>query len=74
MSKPTASADAATAQKWRFGYGSNLGLKTLREKKNLSVARYLVGTIKGYELCKNIVCTQCCYQTVVACIILIDDA
>ena len=39
-----------TTHKWRFGYGSNLGLKTLREKKNLTVSRYLVGTIKGWEL------------------------
>jgi len=36
--------------KWRFGYGSNIGLKTLKQKKNLNVSRYLVGTIKGWEL------------------------
>ena len=47
----TTTATTAT-HKWRFGYGSNLGLKTLREKKNLAVSRYLVGTIQGYELCK----------------------
>ncbi|KAL7490830.1 hypothetical protein ACHAWT_000437 [Skeletonema menzelii] len=46
---PTTTAAAAT-HKWRFGYGSNLGLKTLREKKQLSVKSYHVGTIKGYEL------------------------
>lgn len=39
-----------TTHKWRFGYGSNLGLKTLREKKNLNPKRYLVGTIRGWEL------------------------
>ena len=50
---PTPPAAAATTHKWRFGYGSNLGLKTLREKKQLSVESYHVGTIKGYELCKN---------------------
>lgn len=37
-------------QKWRFGYGSNIGLETLRQKKNLNPSKYLVGTIKGYEL------------------------
>lgn len=40
----------SNSHRWRFGYGSNLGLKTLREKKSLSVCRYLVGTIKGWEL------------------------
>lgn len=35
---------------WRFGYGSNLGLRTLTEKKNLNPSRYIVGTIKGWEL------------------------
>ena len=50
---PTPPAAAAITHKWRFGYGSNLGLKTLREKKQLSVESYHVGTIKGYELCKN---------------------
>ena len=49
---PPPTAAAATTHKWRFGYGSNLGLKTLREKKQLSVESYHVGTIKGYELCK----------------------
>eukprot|EP00804_Cyclotella_cryptica_P020366 CCRYP_012593-RA/>CCRYP_012593-RA protein AED:0.25 eAED:0.25 QI:0/-1/0/1/-1/1/1/0/293 len=39
--------------KWRFGYGSNLGLTTLRQKKNLNPQRYLVGTIKGWELYFN---------------------
>lgn len=52
MSTPTPSL--AATHKWRFGYGSNLGLKTLREKKNLSVAEFHVGIIKGYELCENI--------------------
>mmetsp|Transcript_13413 Transcript_13413/g.19152 ORF Transcript_13413/g.19152 Transcript_13413/m.19152 type:complete len:310 (-) Transcript_13413:113-1042(-) len=44
------SSAAIDTHKWRFGYGSNLGLKTLREKKQLSVKSYHVGTIKGYEL------------------------
>lgn len=35
---------------WRFGYGSNIGLQTLTQKKNLNPSRYLVGTIKGWEL------------------------
>lgn len=39
--------------KWRFGYGSNLGLTTLRQKKNLNPKRYLVGTVKGWELYFN---------------------
>ncbi len=37
-------------QKWRFGYGSNIGLRTLKEKKNLNPARFLAGTIRGWEL------------------------
>lgn len=41
------------AHKWRFGYGSNLGLTTLRRKKNLNPKRYLVGTIQGWELYFN---------------------
>eukprot|EP00521_Asterionellopsis_glacialis_P018629 CAMPEP_0195298638 /NCGR_PEP_ID=MMETSP0707-20130614/23942_1 /TAXON_ID=33640 /ORGANISM="Asterionellopsis glacialis, Strain CCMP134" /LENGTH=292 /DNA_ID=CAMNT_0040360825 /DNA_START=145 /DNA_END=1020 /DNA_ORIENTATION=- len=39
-----------TSTTWRFGYGSNLGLRTLREKKNLTVSRYVVGTIQDWEL------------------------
>lgn len=35
---------------WRFGYGSNIGLTTLRQKKNLNPIRYHAGTIDGYEL------------------------
>jgi len=35
---------------WRFGYGSNIGLNTLRYKKNLNPTKYLVGTIEGWEL------------------------
>jgi ribosomal protein S16 len=35
---------------WRFGYGSNIGLTTLREKKNLNPSKFLTGTIKGWEL------------------------
>ena len=35
---------------WRFGYGSNIGLTTLQTKKNLRPKRYLVGSIKGWEL------------------------
>mmetsp|Transcript_27308 Transcript_27308/g.33761 ORF Transcript_27308/g.33761 Transcript_27308/m.33761 type:complete len:299 (+) Transcript_27308:96-992(+) len=35
---------------WRFGYGSNIGLRTLKEKKNLNPTRFLVGTITGWEL------------------------
>jgi ribosomal protein S16 len=38
---------------WRFGYGSNLGLTTLRQKKNLNPKKYLVGTIAGWELYFN---------------------
>jgi len=35
---------------WRFGYGSNIGLETLKNKKNLNPSEYLVGTIEGWEL------------------------
>lgn len=35
---------------WRFGYGSNIGLSTLQQKKNLNPSKYLAGTIKGYQL------------------------
>mmetsp|Transcript_48764 Transcript_48764/g.103681 ORF Transcript_48764/g.103681 Transcript_48764/m.103681 type:complete len:341 (-) Transcript_48764:72-1094(-) len=35
---------------WRFGYGSNIALSTLRTKKNLNPRRHLVGTITGWEL------------------------
>lgn len=35
---------------WRFGYGSNIGLTTLQQKKNLNPSKYLAGTIKGWEL------------------------
>ncbi len=35
---------------WRFGYGSNIGLTTLRQKKNLNPIQYHAGTIQGYEL------------------------
>uniref|UniRef100_A0A7S2RCI9 gamma-glutamylcyclotransferase n=1 Tax=Eucampia antarctica TaxID=49252 RepID=A0A7S2RCI9_9STRA len=35
---------------WRFGYGSNIGLDTLKEKKNLNPSKYFVGTIQGYQL------------------------
>eukprot|EP00581_Thalassiosira_minuscula_P016100 CAMPEP_0183727138 /NCGR_PEP_ID=MMETSP0737-20130205/24954_1 /TAXON_ID=385413 /ORGANISM="Thalassiosira miniscula, Strain CCMP1093" /LENGTH=295 /DNA_ID=CAMNT_0025958697 /DNA_START=7 /DNA_END=894 /DNA_ORIENTATION=+ len=35
---------------WRFGYGSNIGLKNLREKKSLNPQRCLAGTIAGWEL------------------------
>ena len=35
---------------WRFGYGSNIGLTTLRQKKNLNPIKYQAGTIQGYEL------------------------
>ena len=35
---------------WRFGYGSNIALTTLRNKKNLNPRRHLVGTIRGWEL------------------------
>lgn len=37
-------------QVWRFGYGSNLGLANLREKKNLNPSRCVTGTIAGWEL------------------------
>mmetsp|Transcript_24574 Transcript_24574/g.71894 ORF Transcript_24574/g.71894 Transcript_24574/m.71894 type:complete len:295 (-) Transcript_24574:196-1080(-) len=39
-----------TKEVWRFGYGSNLGLSTLRSKKSLNPSRYLVGTVKGWQL------------------------
>lgn len=35
---------------WRFGYGSNIGLEVLKQKKNLNPEKYLTGTIKGWEL------------------------
>lgn len=35
---------------WRFGYGSNIGLTTLRQKKNLNPSKYLAGTIQDWEL------------------------
>ena len=35
---------------WRFGYGSNIGRQTLENKKNLSLKRFLVGTIRGWGL------------------------
>lgn len=35
---------------WRFGYGSNIGLDTLKNKKNLDVKQYRVGSISGWEL------------------------
>ena len=35
---------------WRFGYGSNIALTTLQEKKNLNPIRHLVGTINGWQL------------------------
>ena len=35
---------------WRFGYGSNIGLTTLKTKKNLHPRKYLVGSIKGWSL------------------------
>ena len=35
---------------WRFGYGSNIGLSTLKQKKNLNPSKYLVGTIKSWQL------------------------
>jgi hypothetical protein len=38
---------------WRFGYGSNIGLTTLQQKKNLNPKQYLVGTIQGWELYFN---------------------
>ncbi|KAL9183416.1 hypothetical protein ACHAXT_005203 [Thalassiosira profunda] len=36
---------------WRFGYGSNIGLETLRSKKNLNPTRHVAGSIAGWELC-----------------------
>lgn len=41
-------ADAALV--WRFGYGSNIALSTLRNKKNLNPRRHVVGTIRGWSL------------------------
>lgn len=35
---------------WRFGYGSNIGLKVLKQKKNLNPKEYYTGTIANYEL------------------------
>ena len=43
-------ADDDAMMVWRFGYGSNIGLETLRTKKNLHPSRYLAGTIEGWEL------------------------
>ena len=45
-----ATATAMAEHVWRFGYGSNIGEKNLREKKNLNPARVVSGTIKGWEL------------------------
>lgn len=38
---------------WRYGYGSNIGITTLKKKKNLNPSQYLAGTIKGWELFFN---------------------
>jgi len=46
----TTQANEDARMVWRFGYGSNIGLETLRTKKNLAPSRYLVGTIDGWEL------------------------
>lgn len=46
----TPAAALSTTHVWRFGYGSNIGLTTLRQKKNLNPIKYLAGTIDGYEL------------------------
>ena len=46
----TPAAASSTTHVWRFGYGSNIGLTTLRQKKNLNPIKYLAGTIDGYEL------------------------
>jgi hypothetical protein len=46
----TPAAGSSTTHVWRFGYGSNIGLTTLRLKKNLNPIKYLAGTIDGYEL------------------------
>ena len=35
---------------WRFGYGSNIGLEVLKQKKNLNPSQYFTGTIKGWSL------------------------
>lgn len=35
---------------WRFGYGSNIGLTNLKQKKNLNPSKYLAGTIQNWEL------------------------
>ena len=35
---------------WRFGYGSNIGLRNLRDKKGLHPARCVAGTVAGWEL------------------------
>lgn len=35
---------------WRFGYGSNIGLRNLREKKGLHPERCVAGTVAGWEL------------------------
>lgn len=40
-----------TSHVWRFGYGSNIGLTTLKQKKNLHPSKYLAGTIQGWDLC-----------------------
>ncbi len=46
----SADNDADEEHVWRFGYGSNIALSTLREKKNLHPRRHLVGTIEGWQL------------------------
>jgi len=44
-------ATTTTTHVWRFGYGSNIGLTTLKQKKNLHPLKYVAGTISGWELC-----------------------
>lgn len=50
LNSSTNDAEEATEYVWRFGYGSNIALTTLRNKKNLNPRRHLVGTIQGWEL------------------------
>lgn len=45
-----ASKSLTNGRVWRFGYGSNIGLETLKQKKNLNPVQYHTGTIEGWEL------------------------
>lgn len=39
---------------WSFGYGSNMNVANVENKKGLKVLDYEVGVVKGYKMCFNI--------------------